>query len=218
MRMNEKNNVINLLDYANTKKELKPFNGTSSDFQSQKPAANLVARGAAFFLDIAAIGLIKSSVDAAYYLFISEFLGVFNKSAIIMKTQQNIPLQILSYLLVFSAYFFFTNFVLEGKTLGKKVMGLTIIPESFVTVEDDQNISLNFKQCFYRVLGYNLCYLSFGTFFIFNFSSEDKRGLADYLSGTRTVTDEWLFEMQDLKESAKEVVIIDIQSLSKKVA
>ena len=217
--MKEENNIINLLDYTNSKNEISSPSGEYVlNSLKVKPASNIFRRGVSFLVDIATVGLIKSSLDAAYIIFVNEFLSVFNKSAIIMQTQQNIGLQLISYLIVFSGYFFFTSYVLSGKTLGKKVMGLTIIPESFVTVEDELNTELDFKQCFQRVVGYNLCYFSFGTFFIFNFSSEDQRGLPDYLSGTRTVDDEWLFEMRHLKEAAKEVVIIDIQSLTKKAA
>ncbi len=58
-----------------------------------------------------------------------------------------------------------------------------------------------------------MCYLSFGTFFIFNFSSEDKRGLPDYLSNSRTVSDDWLKSMLEKKQYEAEVVSIDIRSL-----
>ena len=120
--------------------------------------------------------------------------------------------------MLFAGYFLVNALIFEGSSVGKKLMGLVVINEDFTNSHIDKTHELNFMQSVQRTLGYVLCYLSFGTFFIFHFSSEDRRGLSDYLSNSRTVTTSWLKLMLEHKEFAAEVITIDIESLVVKEA
>ena len=104
---------------------------------------------------------------------------------------------------------------MNGKTLGKMAMGLTVIKENYVHNMKEDQIHLTLSESAKRAAGYLGCLLSFGVFFVFTFASEDNRGLADYLSGSRTVSDKWLKQMQEFKETQQEQVIIDISRLDR---
>ena len=118
------------------------------------------------------------------------------------------------FMTVYYSYFLFCSFVLEGKTVGKMVFALRVINDHFIHDVDEKNYKLTLSQAAKRAFGYLTCYLTFGIFFIFNFASEDKRGLADYISSSRTVSDRWLKEMIEYKLHQREQLSIEISSLS----
>jgi uncharacterized RDD family membrane protein YckC len=130
----------------------------------------------------------------------------------------NLVLHAVIFVAIYWSYFLYTTYVLDGKTLGKMTMGLRIINENFLQDFDQLDYKISLQNSLRRSMGYLICYLSFGTFFIFNFSSEDKRGLPDYLSGSRTVSDNWLNQMLEKKQYSTEQVTIDIQALDKNQA
>lgn len=213
--MNEENKVIHLSHYLKNNQKIESVNLDSKLEILDQPEANRSKRVAAFAIDFFAIAVINSSIHAAYALFVNQFLYAMKTQSRVMLLGDSLALQIGIFILLFGAYFLYCGVVLEGKTLGKKIMKLSIIQEAFVVnhLENDYHISMT--QAAQRALGYMLCYLSCGTFFIFNFASEDSRGLSDYLSGTRTVSDNWLAQMLEHKEYASEEVTIDIRSLNK---
>ena len=88
------------------------------------------------------------------------------------------------------------------------------VNDHFIHDVDEKNYKLTLSQAAKRAFGYLTCYLTFGIFFIFNFASEDKRGLADYISSSRTVSDRWLKEMIEYKLHQREQLSIEISSLS----
>ena len=212
--MKDSTNVIYLHDYIAKKKNISPLGHRKiGDLNLMEPKPELFKRTIAFGVDLMTIGLLKASTHTAYALFLSEFLGPLKGSYKSYLTQGDLLLHSSIFLIIYFSYFLFTNFVLNGKTLGKLAMGLRVIEDNFITDMDTMDSDLGLKTCFKRALGYTFCYLSFGTFFIFNFSSEDKRGLPDYTSGTRTVSDHWLLEMKDYKAHQREHIFIDIRQL-----
>lgn len=211
--MNNENKVVHLVDYIEQNKKIESVSADKLIPILGQPGPLLLKRGLAFMVDMMAIGLLKTSLDAGYGLFINQYLSPFNSATKYGLTQSNIALHLSVFVMVFLGYFLFTTAVMNGKTLGKLVMKLTIINELFVQNHFEESHELSYSQVFQRSIGYVLCYLSFGTFFVFNFSSEDKRGLSDYLSNTRTVNDEWLSQMLEHKEFSAQEVQIDIASL-----
>lgn len=217
--MNEPNKIIYLQDYIAKKKNIVPFTkdhhiGSSNEWNLLNPNSVLLRRGIAFFVDLLVIGLFKVSIQSAYAIFLNEYFAPIDYGHKANLVQGNIVLHLSIFLIIYFSYFLFTSYVLNGKTVGKMSMGLRIINDDFVSNLKDLNYDLTLRQCFKRSFGYLLCYLSFGTFFIFNFSSEDKRGLPDYISGSRTVSDKWLMAMSDFKNHQNETITIDIQTLS----
>lgn len=211
--MNNENKVVHLVDYIEQNKKIESVSSDKLIPILGQPEPLLLKRGLAFMVDIMVIGLLKTSLDAGYGVFVNQYLSPFNSATKLGLTQSNIALHLSIFVMVFLGYFLFTTAVMNGKTLGKLIMKLTVINELFVQNHFEESHELNFSQVFQRSIGYVLCYLSFGTFFVFNFSSEDKRGLSDYLSTTRTVNDEWLSQMLEHKEFSAQEIKIDITSL-----
>lgn len=211
--MKEPKNVVYLQDYIAQRKDVSFSNNLTKQESLLEPKSELFKRVIAFGVDLMAIGIFKISMYTAYALFLNEFMSPLGEKFKAHLLDGNIVTHLSVYLLIYYSYFLFCNFVLSGKTLGKLAMGLRVINEKFCHDLDDTDYELTLSQCFKRSTGYLLCYLSFGTFFIFNFSSEDHRGLADYLSSSRTVSDSWLTQMLDYKEHQREQVTIEIKSL-----
>lgn len=207
------NKVTYLADYISQKKSIVTLERQYETVNLIRPRPMLFKRSIALMLDIVSISLIKMLLHTSYALFVGHFLGPLSYSQKSFLTQANPVIHISTFVLIYYSYFLFCTYILDGKTLGKLAMGLRVVKESYIRDPEEQNICLDLRDCFRRATGYLLCYLSFGTFFIFNFSSEDKRGLADYLSQSRTVSDHWLKEMQDFKTHQTQQVFIDVQSL-----
>ena len=108
----------------------------------------------------------------------------------------------------------YSLFILDGQTFGKKIFKLTTVSDDYFHNETDDSNDITLKQSFQRTAGYLACYLSFGTFFIFSMMSEDKRGLPDYLSSSRTVSLEWLKSTIAQRSAKGDIIQIDIHSLS----
>ncbi len=205
--------VIHLVDFIEKKQIIDPSNQVEIKEIKRSDNTLLFKRGIAFMVDILTIGLLKTAIDGAYGVFINQYFAPLNYAQKLELIQGNILTHGLIFLSLYTSYFFYTTFIFNGKTLGKKALGLTIISEKFYKNKKELDYSVNFKNAFNRAIGYLFCYLSFGTFFVFNFSSEDRRGLADFLSSSRTVSDDWLRQELDRRASVAEVAYINIASL-----
>lgn len=208
--MEKENKVVYLTDYIETNQKIKTL---SSKIELIEPQGHLFKRIIAFGVDIAAIGLIKMSLQGAYAIFINQFFSPLNFQQRAGLINGNLFLHAVIFVAIYTTYFLYSSFVLDGKTLGKFTMGLRVVDEGFIQDLEQMTYNISLKNSFRRSMGYLLCYLSFGTFFVFNFSSEDRRGLPDYLSSSRTVSDEWLKNMLEHKQYSAEQINIDIQSL-----
>lgn len=208
--MENENKVVYLTDYIATNQTISTV---PKKVNLIDPKGHLIKRIVSFGIDLVAIGLIKMSLHGAYAVFINQFLSPLNFKQRAALINGNLLLHVTIFIAIYTAYFLYSSFVMEGKTLGKMTMGLRVINEGFVQDSSQMSYNLSLKNSVRRSMGYLLCYLSFGTFFVFNFSSEDRRGLPDYLSGSRTVSDEWLQSMLEHKQFDAEVINIDIKSL-----
>jgi len=213
--MESKNKVVYLTDYIHKNKNIKTLGPENIPVNLAKPHSNLIKRTWALGIDLLSISLINTGIHTSYALFIQEFLGPVHQIQKMDLVNGNMALHSMVFVSIYWVYFLYCTYVLNGKTLGKMSMGLRVVNESFFTSAIEMNYTLDFRNSFRRALGYLVCYLSFGTFFIFNFSSEDKRGLPDYLSKSRTVSDTWLAQMLAHKGSPQEVVLINIHALEK---
>jgi uncharacterized RDD family membrane protein YckC len=168
-----------------------------------------------FLVDFSTILVINTAIHTSYAVFVSEFYSALNVQ---VKTQMiggNFGLQAGVFLMAYMTYFFYSMFVLNGQTFGKKVFKLHTIDDNYIFEEDSSQFTLGARQAFRRSFGYLTCYLSFGSFFVFSLLSEDNRGIPDYFSGSRTVSAEWLEGMKAYKQYEHDEVRIDITSLDK---
>lgn len=216
--MKEDRNVIHLADYITQNAQIDEFNVHKPIPKLSSPESLLGKRAGALAFDFTLVAFAKTTLHSSYAIFINEFFAPFSGAARSALSEPNMGVHLAIFLTLFAGYFVVSGIIFEGSSLGKKIMGLQVINEDFVFNHLQSSHELNFMQMIQRTVGYVLCYLSFGTFFVFHFSSEDRRGLSDYLSNTRTVTNSWLKLMLEHKEYAAEVVTIDINSLREEEA
>ena len=210
----KENNEIYLVDILNTTQTIPRTDTKSISFEKDNPGTVLIKRGVAFIVDLLTISLLNTAIATGFALYINSYLTPVNALQKMNLLQGNIVLHSLVFLSVYFGYFLYSTFILNGKTLGKIVMGLRVVNDSFYRSQSDLNPAVTLKAALNRSVGYLLCYFSFGTFFIFNFSSEDKRGLSDFISGSRTVTDKWLKHELEKREYNANALYIDIAALA----
>ncbi len=211
MKNNEK--VVYLTDYIENDQEISTITPHNKVEHAHGPDTHLTKRIIAFGIDLASIMIVKTSLHTAYAIFINQFFSPINGHQRAQIIQGSLRCHALTFIAIYTSYFLYTSFILDGKTLGKMTMGLRVIDEGFIQDHNQEEYRMTFQNSIRRSIGYLMCYLSFGTFFIFNFSSEDKRGLPDYLSNSRTVSDDRLKSMLEKKQYEAETVSIDIRSL-----
>jgi uncharacterized RDD family membrane protein YckC len=212
--MNEQDNVISLYDHLKKNETVNPINHFNP-YRALDSERNLSKRVMAFAIDMTTIVLFKTAIDVAYGLFIKNFYFVLNIDQQNHLTFGHWGLQWSVTMVVFWTYFIYSHYTLEGKTVGKMVMGLRTINDEFVFNKEQLDYTPSVRQALRRTFGYFICYISFGTFFSFPFFSEDQRGIPDYFSATRTVSDEWLKGMIEYKQYESEVIRIDLETLDK---
>lgn len=210
--MKKQNNLIQLSHYIEQRKKIVPidFYAQAQSIENQKI---LTKRFWAFTIDILSILLIKTAIDISYTVFIKNFYFFLSIKQQNHLAFGNLPLQWSVTMIIFWTYFVFCHYTLEGKTFGKMFMKLRTINDEFIFNQEVQDYTPSLSCALRRTFGYFVCYISFGTFFSFSFFSEDQRGVPDYFSGTRTVSDEWLFGMIHHKQYQSQVINISIRSL-----
>ena len=213
--MNNEENIIHLKDYLDHSEPIQILDHVESDFSAMFPKTNMFKRALALIVDLSTLTVLNVGIHNGYNLFVSEFLGPVNYENQYKLIQVDMAFSATIYLVLYFSYFLYCTYIMNGKTLGKMAMGLTVIKENYVHNMKEDQIHLTFSESAKRAAGYLGCLLSFGVFFVFTFASEDNRGLADYLSGSRTVSDKWLKQMQEFKKTQQEQVIIDISRLDR---
>lgn len=209
------NNIIKLSEYTNSSEEIRTFNQFelhSTDIAKEKITQRRIY---SFLVDLSAIMVINTAIHTSYALFINEYYSILHPQVKTGLLTGNFGIQAGVFILAYMTYFFYSLYILNGKSLGKMVFKLQTIDDNFIFSHEEKSFSIGPRQAFRRTFGYLSCYLSFGTFFIFSLLSEDKRGLPDYFSSSRTVSLEWLESMKAYKQYEKDHVRIDISSLDK---
>ncbi len=207
------NNIINLVDVIAQKKEVQTFQNehvAPLKIEDEKISQRRIY---SFIVDFTSILLINTCIQTAYAVSINEFLYSVNLQARMDLFSQSLPFQVGVFLLTYCAYFFYSLYVMDGQTFGKKVFKLHAVKDSYIFNESESE-TLSLTDSFRRTMGYLGCYLSFGSFFVFSMMSEDKRGLPDYFSSSRTVSEEWLVSNKFYRSIDPEQVQIDVDSLS----
>jgi uncharacterized RDD family membrane protein YckC len=215
METNNKTNVIDLAQFAQKKAAIPTFNPHEAQYIDIKKDKISQRRIYSFIVDFAIISVINTSIHVTYSLFVQNFFLLFNETQKAELVQNNLPLQVSVFILIYTTYFLYGMFVLNGQTPGKMLFKLRTIKDDFIYNEQELNHALNLSSAWRRSFGYLMCYSSFGTFFLFSLMSEDKRGFPDYFSNSRTVSEEWLGAMLAYKQYSHEEIRIDISSLAK---
>jgi uncharacterized RDD family membrane protein YckC len=215
MEAKEKNNVISLVDHLKSQEEIETFNPADIGYFKIQNDKIMQRRVYSFITDFSVVMLLNTAVHVSYSVFVKNFMFVLNIKQQGHLIANNLPVQLSIFMLIYTTYFFYSMFVLNGQSVGKMVFKLKTVTDNFIFEENQKDFTPSASQAWRRTFGYIACYLSFGTFFLFSFMSEDKRGVPDYFSQTRTVSNEWLEGMIAYKEHNRHEVKIDIVSLDK---
>ena len=215
MKQENLNNIISLTDHLNQKMGVKTFDPADIGYFKIEDDKILQRRFYSFIVDFCIIMLLNTAISVSYSIFIKNFFYLLNIEQQTYLTSSNFMVQISIFMLVYTTYFFYSMYVLNGQTVGKMTFKLTTIKDSFIFGENTIEFAPTLSEAWRRTVAYLTCYLSFGTFFILTFMSEDKRGLPDYFSSTRTVSNEWLEGKIAYNQYSHEEVRIDISSLNR---
>ena len=211
----QQENVIPLAEYLATEKPLPVWDKDEFQMFSLAKEKTLWRRAFAFISDFFVIAMLKNMVSISYALFVAEFLGPLTNAQKSALASPGAAVEASVFAVVFLSYFFFCLYALDGKTLGAQLMKLSVVDEDYAFDHDKKRHEPNSLQALKRSLSYMLCYLSFGTFFFFSLLNEDRRGVPDFLSSTRVVSDEWLQGHKAWKKLSREEVRININSLDR---
>lgn len=156
---------MNLLSFNNQKKE------------RQK---RIQKRILAFTIDIFVILFLQKALLWAYKDLLHNMMvhmPMYEKKI----TQAYLPL--MEFFTILTVYFFYFSISLywgQGRTLGKAILGLKVYSLS-------SEHGPNLLESFQRALGYLVCYMSANLLFILPVIRKDGKGLADWISGTFVV-------------------------------
>lgn len=143
--------------------------------------ASALHRTGAYILDIIIIS-VSSAVISAALLYTYKALT---------ETMQLIPLnnrapweidflkQAVS-LIVFTSYFTLSYWYTNGRSIGKKWLGLQVVSED--------GIEFTFRRAFTRSLAYQVSYIILGLGFALAFIRDDKKCLHDLISKTKVIS------------------------------
>ena len=211
----KENNVVILSEYIQARKELQTFNDKEFEYFDIKDDKITLRRLTAFCADFFIVLMLFNMIQVSYAAFVDNILvplSYTQKSDLISGVT---VVNVFIFAFIYMTYFFFTNFVFNGKTLGKKWMEIKTINEDYIYFQNVDDHQLSASQSLRRALGKFLCYISFGTFFILNVINEEKRGIADMISKSRVVSDEWFEAFEANKHHDLENVKIDVNSLDR---
>ena len=208
-------NILNLVEHLKSHTPIKTMDTDDLGAFSIDKEQTLLRRAFAFLCDFMVIATIKNMISVSYAVFVSEFLIPLSGAQKVAMASPGMAMEVAVFMTIFFTYFFYCNYVLDGKTLGSLLMKLNVIDDNYPFDREQENHQPSLEQTAKRAMGYMVCYLSFGTFFFFSLLNEDKKGLPDFMSGTRVVSDEWLKGFKAHKKFSQEQVRININSLDK---
>ena len=183
---NEQNNVISLVDYIENKKSVEAVIEQSNYVAKMAPISKRVM---SFVIDVGCIINIKLLMNLAYMTFVQEFLFTLNN-----KTQTSLVNGVTVFdwsltMIIFISYFTIANYIGNGKTIGARVMKLSLIDNNYLN-DLSNEFQPTLPQSFRRAMSYFISYLSFGTLFGIALLTKDKRGFPDIISKTSILTDD----------------------------
>ena len=206
---NEPNNVISLLDYIENKKTVESVIEQSEYISKMAPISKRVM---SFIIDIGCIINIKLLMNLAYMTFVSEFLFILPRN-----TQSSLVNGVTIFdwsltMIIFISYFTIANYLGNGKTIGAKVMKLSLVDNHYLN-DMSNEFQPTLTQSFRRAMSYFISYLSFGTLFGIALLTKDKRGFPDIISKTSILTDDELHQvfLHKSKLESFEVILLSFE-------
>ncbi|MCO4754014.1 MAG: RDD family protein [Bacteriovoracaceae bacterium] len=211
----KKNNVVKLVDFINAQKIPSTSDVEELDAFPLSKEKIILRRMFAFLCDFVCILTLKNMLYFSYAMFVANFLLPLTSAQKSTMIKMGNGWEVAIFTVVFFSYFLYCNFSLGGRSLGSHLMKLNVIDEKYPFDSEQEVWQPSFMQALKRTLAYMACYMSFGTFFFLSLLHEEKKGIPDFFSATRVVSDEWLKGFQACKRVDQEQVRININSLEK---
>lgn len=148
-------------------------------------------RAMAFGVDFILFSVIKLGLISAYAHFMRTF---FYQMPFPLQQKVTLGVYATNFALsmtLFWGYFIFCYWMCEGKTFGKYLFELRVVSQA----KEENHLTL--PEIIARTFGYFAAFMSFGALFLINFVREDKQGVADFLSRTKTIPDEFMKSQEE---------------------
>lgn len=164
--------------------ELKDFTPNSDWFKSPREGSSLRRRTFSFFVDLFCVLLTTRLLMASYISYLKTFMYLMGDKSQYMLTSQMHKVEFSVITVVFFGYFFLSYYMGSGKTPGKILFRLRVVPE------DNETELLTFTQSFKRTSGYIFCYLTGFFLFAIPYFNKKRAGLPDMFSGSKVLTED----------------------------
>jgi uncharacterized RDD family membrane protein YckC len=157
-----------------------PSSSTAAALAKKKHKKLLSKRTYAFATDLLLIAGLSKLMFWSYVFFLRQHMGLVDlqmQGALFLKlNRMSLPLLMAT----FCAYFWGAYYLGHGRTIGKVIFGLRVVPRN-------GSGSISMRETFLRGAGYFMCYGTGSLLFALPYFTKDQRGLPDFLSGTKVV-------------------------------
>lgn len=164
--------------------ELKDFTPNASWLKSPREGGILRRRTFSFFVDLFCILLTTRLLMASYISYLKTFMYLMGEKSQYMLTSQMHKVELSVISVVFFGYFFLSYYMGNGKTPGKILFRLRVVP----TEKPTELLSLNAS--FKRTVGYFFCYITGFVLFAFPYFNKKREGIPDIFSSSKVLTEE----------------------------
>ena len=186
--------------------DLMNFTKNSDWLKSPRKGGILRRRTFSFFLDLFCILLTTRLLMASYISYLKTFMYLMGDKSQHLLTSQMHKVEFSIITVVFFGYFFLSYYMGSGKTPGKILFRLRVVPS------DNPTSLLTFKQSMKRTFGYMFCYLTGFVLFSIPYFKKDRSGIPEMLSGSKVLTeDEFAMAKQEALIKEQEVQTSETQ-------
>jgi hypothetical protein len=200
-------NVVNLVEIIQKKKIPKGFT-----FSFQKIFHKRVS---AFLFDLMMISIVNAIIFSGYKFFVEShlyFLSFASKSNLTNGTEMiEAPIILITLL----SYFTLSLYLYEGRTLGKKLMGIRTVDDKFINTYEQVSSELSLMQCYRRALTYALGYVTFGITLALSYFVKNHRGISEIYSQSTTISDHDYKKILEIKAHHQPQYEVDVFELIK---
>jgi uncharacterized RDD family membrane protein YckC len=164
--------------------ELKDFTPNASWLKSPREGGILRRRTFSFFVDLFCILLTTRLLMASYTSFLKTFMYLMGEKSQYMLTSQMHKVELSVISVVFFGYFFLSYYMGNGKTPGKTLFRLRVVP-----LERPTEL-LSLSESFKRTIGYFFCYVTGFVLFAIPFFNKKRNGIPDLFSSSQVLTED----------------------------
>ncbi len=182
--------------------DLQDLSPNSDWLKSPRQGGSLRRRTFSFFLDLFCVLLTTKLLMASYISYLKTFMFMMGDKSHSLLTNQMYKVEFSVITVVFFGYFFLSYYMGAGKTPGKILFRLRVVPNR------KETDLLTFKESLKRTSAYLFCYITGFVLFAIPYFNKNKAGLPDMFSDSKVMTEEdyQLMLKIEKEESKKEQI------------